>query len=311
MSNLSTTDQTIDIATCGDIREGVPSHSADLEVLESSSEEGEIRENPKSGKRRHSLNEQSAAKWIRGPEPNAFKFSDIFHVRNRLNCIISVNDLTLFDNLEITTQGWMIRMFVDPGRYGSPTITLSFSYDGGKEQWRSTWDVDSYVQGEWAMYELTFTRISGRDPLQFSHYDYRAMMACGASKASLMSMKFRSWARSLSILPAQKPSIHFPKSSRTSMKAIFCPEESYMLTIWFVAPYDVVNFRHNCLGVYTRALAARRPPLYHFKDDGGARFSAWRASRRRKFEAVGEDEQMLAPEASTAIEKKKARQRDR
>ena len=110
MSNLSTTDKTLDIATCGDIREGVPSHcapsrDADPEVLESSSEEGEIREDPKPGKRRHSLDEQSAAKRIRGPGPDAFKFSDIFHVRSRLNCIIAVNDLTPFGNLETTTQG--------------------------------------------------------------------------------------------------------------------------------------------------------------------------------------------------------------
>ena len=199
----------------------------------------------------------------------------------------------------------MIRMFMDPGRYGSPTITLSFSYDGGKEQWRSTWDVDSYVQGEWAMDELTFTYVSDRDPLHFSHNDYRAMMACGASKASLISMKFRSWARSLSMLPAQRQSIQFPKSSRTSMKAIFYPEESYMLTIWFVAPFDMVRFQQNCLGVYTRALAARIAPLYHFKDDSGVRFSASRASGRRRFTAPSEDEQILTPEASTAIDLEK------
>ena len=305
MSNMSTTDKTLDIATCGDIREGVPSQGAYPEILESSSEEGEIRKDPKPGKRLHSPDEQSAAKRIKGPGPDAFKFSDIFHVRNRLNCIISVNDLTPFGSLEDTTKRWMIRMFMDPGRHGSPTITLSFSYDGGKEQWRSTWDVDSYVQGEWAMDELTFTRISGRDPLQFSHYDYRAMMTCGASKASLMSIKFRSWARSLSILPIQKQSIQFPKSSRPSMKAIFCPEESYTLTIWFVAPGDVVNFQQNCLGVYTRALAARRPPLYRFKDDDGAEFSAWMASRGRKFEAFGEEEQVFAPESSPAIDTEK------
>lgn len=312
MSNLSTTDKTLDIAPCGDIREGVPSQGAPSrgaypEVLESSneessSEEGEIREDPKPRKRIHSPDEQSAAKRIKGPGPDAFKFSGIFHVKNRLNCIISVNDLRPFGSLEETTKGWRIRMFMDPGRHGSPTITLGFSYNGGTEQWRSTWDVDSYVQGEWAMDELTFTRISDRDPLQFSHNDYQAIMACGAGKASLISMKFRSWTRSLSILPIQK---QFPKSSRPSMKAMFCPEESYMLTIWFVAPDNVVNFQQNCLGVYTRALAARRPPLYRFKDDDGVEFPAWMASRGKKLEAFGEEEQVVAPESSPAIDTEK------
>ena len=86
------------------------------------------------------------------------------------------------------------------------------------------------------------------------------------------------------------------------MKATFCPEESYMLTIWFVAPGDVVDFQQNCLGVYTRALAARRPPLYHFKDDFGARFSPSKASGRRKLKALGEDKQEFAPEASVAMD---------
>lgn len=40
-------------------------------------------------------------------------------------------------------------------------------------------------------------------------------------------------------LPAQKESKEYPKSSKTSMKAIFCPQESHMMTIWFIAPYDV------------------------------------------------------------------------
>ena len=78
----------------------MPFHTADPEVLESSSEEreikadmesasdeGETRTGPKSGKRRRSPDEQSAQKTIKGPEPDVFTFSDIFHVRSRFICI--------------------------------------------------------------------------------------------------------------------------------------------------------------------------------------------------------------------------------
>ena len=129
MSNLSTAGKTIDIATCGDIREGVPSHTADPGVLESSSEEGEIkadmesasdegetRKDPNSGKRRRSPDEQSAKKRMKGPEPDVFNFSDIFHVWSRFNCIIQVNGLTPSSSFEATTEGWMIRIIMDLGR---------------------------------------------------------------------------------------------------------------------------------------------------------------------------------------------------
>ena len=65
MSNLSTTDKTNEIATCGVLRESIPLHSAAPEVLESSSEEeGEIREDPEPGNRRLSPEEQSPAKRV-------------------------------------------------------------------------------------------------------------------------------------------------------------------------------------------------------------------------------------------------------
>ena len=321
MSNLSTADKTIDIATCGDITEGVPSHCADPEVLDSSSEEGEIRENldlsneeeirkdPNPGKRGRSPDEQSAAKRMKGPGPDVFNFSDIFHVRNRLNCIIQVNDLPPFGTFETTTRGWMIRMFMDPGRFGRPTITLGFSKNGGKDLGRCTWDVDAYVQGEWAMNNLTVTHISAQDPLHFSHTDYQATMACStrSDMASLMSMKFRSWGMAIGYdglrkAPAQNESIQFPSESKISMDTIFHPQEPYMLTIWFIAPYDRELFQRNCLGVYTRALAARRPPLYNFIDDSGARLPAFTGSGGGNLMALGEDEQTIAPEAATASE---------
>ena len=82
MLNLSTADETDGIATSGVLRHSKPLQSAAPEVLESSSEEGEIREDPGHGKRRHSSGEQSPAKRIKGPELDAFNFSDILHIRS-------------------------------------------------------------------------------------------------------------------------------------------------------------------------------------------------------------------------------------
>lgn len=79
-----------------------------------------------------------------------------------------------------------------------------------------------------------------------------------------------------------------PNNLRRSIRAIFNPEESYTLTIWFKAPYDVVLFQRNCLGLFTRALAARKPPLYWFVDDFGQKFKISRNNGRKKYFASTE-----------------------
>ena len=216
--------------------------------------------------------------------------------------MIAVNDLSPLGTLTTTTEGWMVRMFMDPGRFGSPSITLGFSIDGVNDVCRSTWDVDTYVQGEWAMDDLIVSRLQDQDPEYFDRLNYRALVACETKERPLLfSMKFRSWKRAIGFDHlSRKESGQMPKSSRMSMRAIFNAEDSYTLIIWFKAPYDAELFQRNCLGLFTKALAARNPPLYGFVDDSGERFRISRNMGRKKYFASTEDQKFLAPKASAA-----------
>lgn len=114
-------------------------------------------------------------------------------------------------------------------------------------------------------------------------------------------MKFRSWKRIIGYDHlSRKESSQMPKNLRRSMRAIFNPEDSYTLTIWFKAPYDVVLLQRHCLGIFTRALAARKSPLYGFIDDSGQRFTISRNQGRKKYFASTEDQKILAPKSSAA-----------
>ena len=298
MSNLSSTDKTNETATSGGLRESTPLPSAAPEILESSSEEeGDIREDVGHGKRNLSPEEESPAKRIKGPEPNVFSFSSISHVRSRLNCMIGVKDRKPIGSFTALTEGWMVRLFLDPGRFGAPTITLGFSKDGEKDICRSTWDVDSYVQGEWAMNDITFSRLHDQDPLSLNMPDQSALRACEPEDRHLLfSMKFVSWKRVIGYDNlAKKSQGQMPKSLRKSLKTIFTPDDSYILTIWFKAPYNVALFQPNCLEHFTRALAARKPPLYMFVNDFGQQFTVSRSERPTKDFASTDYQRILAP----------------
>ena len=211
--------------------------------------------------------------------------------------MIGVNDLNPFGTSAAITEGWMVKMFIDPGRFGSPSIVLGLSKDGEKHLCRSTWDVDAYIQGEWAINDINFNRLHGQDSLPLDKSNYRALMACAAEERPLLLlMKFRLWKRVIGFDHlSRKESAEMPTNLRRSMRAIFNPEDSYTLTIWFKAPYDVVLFQRNCLGLFTRALVARKPPLYGFVDHSGQRFTISRNQSRKKYFASTEDQEILAP----------------
>ncbi|KAK0516549.1 hypothetical protein JMJ35_001152 [Cladonia borealis] len=299
MSNLSTTDKTNEIATSGVLRESIPLQSVAPEIPESSSEEeGEIREEAGHGKRSHSPEEQRPAKRFKGPNPDStFSFSDTSHVRSRLYCMIAVNDRNRFGSFTSLDKTWMVKMWIDPGRFGAPSIALGFIKDGKKDVCRSTWDVDSYVQGEWAMNDITFSRLHEQDPRSLTIADEGALMACEPEdRHLLLSVKFVSWKRVIGHYNlARKSRGQLPKNLRISIKAIFTPYDPYKLTIWFKAPYDVALFQRNCLEHFTRAFAARKPPLYMFVDDFGQQFTVSRNERPTKDFAPTENQMILAP----------------
>ena len=303
MSNLSTAYKTEEIATSGILRESEPLQSAAPEVLESSSEEeGETREDAGHGKRRHSPEEQSDAKRIKGPGPDAFSFSDIRRIHGRLNCMIGVNDENPFGTFTTITEGWMIKLSIDVGYLGSPSIALHFIKNKGKDICRSSWNVDSYVRQKWAIDNMTFSRLYDQDPLSLDKSDDLALMACATEKRPrLSSMKFRSWNRVIGFNTlTRKEQKQMPKNLRRLIKAIFKPDDSYTLTIWFQAPYDVVSFQRNCLELFTRALAARRPPLYNFVDDAGDIFTMSRKRGPKEDFASTKGQMILASKRSAA-----------
>ena len=158
----------------------------------------EIREEAGHGTKSHSPEEQRPAKRFKGPNPDStISISDISHVESRLYCMVGVNDRNRFGSFTTLNKTWMIRMSIDPGRFGAPSIALVFTKVGKKDICRSTWDVDSYVQGMWAMNDITFSRLHEQDPRSLNVIDEGALMASEPGDRHLLfPMKFVSWKRS-------------------------------------------------------------------------------------------------------------------
>ena len=165
-------------------------------------------------------------------------------------------------------------MFMDPGRFGAPSIQLAFRFQHQDEDYcKNSWDVDSHIGCEWAMNDLTVRHVLDQAN-DIDCHDSLVISACEESeRKNLISITFKSWGQVVGYGRAlENDDRRTSKKSRNSMYTIFAGKRPYRLKVWFKAPYGVPWFQQTCLAHFTKAMAARLPPLHNFTDDQGKRF---------------------------------------
>ncbi len=274
--------------------EGVgPAHSAeedrrmDADVASEGSEEGEIQDDqtvdPKQDseikddqpvgtkrKRSPSIEEQRPSKRT---DVHGISFQSMQNPPKRIPCMIRINEREPFGSLYRATDGFAILLFLDAGLYGPPTVSLAFRNSGtetGKDKARNSWDTESNVRGQRAMSDIVHG-YAGPEGTEARMSNKTVLDAChDQDTGNLMYMRFKSWPQVLGF----RENDAFKGVSgvvKRSMDTIFQPKNSYLVELWFIAPFKASDFRRRCLRIIAASLAVKSLDL--FRDDDGVYFN--------------------------------------
>ena len=248
-----------------------------VDITSDGSEDGEIEDSPPIGtKRSHSpsVEEQPSPKRNKlDSQRSGVSFKDMRHPHERLACVISVDQQEPIGKLYRAKKGFMIKLFMDPGRYGPPAITLGFSIDGKKESASNKWDTSSCDEGSFAMSDIEygFAPIIGSDPIMS---DPKVTNLCDlADGGKLMYLRFASWDQPKGFL-VKGAFKNESQAIQRSLNSIFLPtKERYEVVLWFVAPFWMPVFMKYCLWFFKDSERNRVHPLDGWKDSDGTYFN--------------------------------------
>ena len=245
-------------------------------VVRDDSEEGGIPDDmpaPTKRKRSPSTEEQAPSKRS---EPSGIKsFRHLRHPNERLPCMISINQHEPIGTLYPATSGFTIMLFIDPGRYGPPSLTIGFRNNGRtsrKDQARVYWDVRDSCRGQWAMHDISHdcAPLNGPDR-RISNED--VLKCCNVpDMGRLMYMRFTSWAQACGFFDAQAFSGQNTRIKQ-DLRGIFKPKKPFTVELWFIAPTKPSDFRKDCLRCLSDPLEYRGDALDDWKDKKGEYFN--------------------------------------
>ena len=258
------------------------------------SEDGEVKDDlPVHTKRKPSasIEEEPVPKKLKpAPEPMAPSFTQMRRPRDKMPCVISVDQNEHIGGLYPVSQGFAINLYVNPGLEYAPTISLSFKNTGtskGGDGARIKWDTEAIFERQFAMshFEYGYASPDAPDPRRS---DPKVLRLCKTTHMSqLLYIKFNSWdqAAGFSKKDAFK---HQSSAIKNAMSTIFQPQKPYHMEIWFLAPFDAATFRSNCLSYFIDSVKSRQNPLHNWQDYFGNRYidrqvpqrSTTRADRR-------------------------------
>lgn len=209
------------------------------------------------------------------PRFKDLRFENIRNPRQRLLCLISVNNGGLFGSLNPDPTNWMIQLYLDAGRYASPTMKMFFRRNGPSSQGDGIvgWCLSDVLEDDWMLNDLAILRVADHpEDKRISHRD--ALSACqdDAEKQRLICISFRAWPKIL--LQCNEDQWKDPKPYiRKLLKAVFQGRHEYHIRIWFLAPAgDEEKFERCCLAFFVKAFETRRLPLAHWQDGSGVDF---------------------------------------
>lgn len=212
-------------------------------------------------KRRRSLSNEDGrkAKRIMVPESLIESFEDAFYPPRKIPCMVSIDGREPFGSLYRTNGGFAILLFIDPRRYGSPTVALTMRIDGsekGNNYASNTWDLESNVRGNYAISNLVHGYASpGAADARMA--DPKVLDTCDREDMRfLMYMRFDSWANVLGFYRQEVYDRQSP-STKKSIAIMFKPKRPYQVEFWFIAPCTASKFRSGCMKYFTDGLNHR------------------------------------------------------
>ena len=259
--------------------ETVPTVDADVASDGSDgSEEGEVKDDHAVETKRQrstSVEEQPPPKRTRpGQDPMILSFKKMRAPPRRLPCVVSINEGEPIGSLYLSNGGFAILLFIDPGNFGSPAVSLSFKNNGtqnGGDSARNVWDITGYFDGRWAMDHLEHSYVNPNET-HLRRSDPTALAKCLTNDmGNLLYMRFNSWPHTMGFFRKHEFS-DMSTGVGNSLKTIFKRQESYVVELWFIAPFEASDFRRNCLRYFSVGIANRDPPIGRWADRDGDLF---------------------------------------
>lgn len=253
--------------------------SANAESSRVGDEEGETQEDLPLGtkrKRSTSREEQPPPKRTKtDPVLTDCSFRRMSHPHKTIPCVVSVDQGTPFGTLYRANNSFAVMLFIDPGRFGAPAIRLGLRTHGTehqKDHARIHWDMVNIHQGRWAMSRVGhgYCPLNGSDP-RMSNAAVHALCRVG-DIGQLLYMTFTSW----DMMTGFTVNTEFKtqaKETRKSLNIMTNPQQSYQLELWFIAPFDAIDFRMRCLRFFTECEKVRVHPLHQWRDNRGDYFN--------------------------------------
>ncbi|KAF6227070.1 hypothetical protein HO133_008511 [Letharia lupina] len=227
----------------------------DANVASDGSEEGEIQDDHATNavgtkrKRSPSTEETGPSKKTKGPDPTFLSFKTMRHPTETIPCVISINEREPFGSLYLTNHKLTTRLFLDPGRFGPPSVALTFTKTGsetGRGIAKNVWDMSSNSRVEWAMNDVQHGYATSDGPdLRMSN---RTVLADCSRRdiQNLMYLRFKSWSQVSGFHKKEEFSQESAEIQK-SIKTMFRRQKAYQLELWFIAPFDAPDFRRHCL----------------------------------------------------------------
>ena len=253
--------------------------TVDTDVVSDGSEEGEVKDDhavETKRRRSTSVEEQPPPKRTRpGQDLMILSFKKMKAPPRRLPCMVSINEGEPVGSLYSSNQGFAVLLFIDPGHFGSPAVSLSFRINGtenGSDWARSVWDITGYFDGRWAMDHLEHSYVNPNET-HLRRSDPTILAKCPIrDMGDLLYMRFNSWPHTMGFFKSHKFS-GMSTGVRNYLKTMFKRQESYVVELWFIAPFEASDFRRNCLRYFSVGIANRDPPISRWADRDGDLFN--------------------------------------
>ena len=229
---------------------------------------------------------------LRKNRPTSFR-----HLKKppKLLCAIQINDNEIMGDPFASPNDWNLKLVLDPGTLGVPSIGLDFQVGRGVDSSNQTWYRDSFnvewqpgvkIGGRWMIEELAMMQATAPAEERLQNLAYppaiRELLVKSGKKSGLLTQNlifamFQSnvhrvseinWA---SFNTLDDDARRAPLANLDTM--LSGTEPSYKVKMWFVnRNCDLETFVGNCLGPLIDAVTDHTPPLHQNPDDDDQAF---------------------------------------
>ena len=209
---------------------------------------------------------------------------------SRLLCAVQINDNEIMGNPFLTTEGegWHVKVAMEPGTLGVPSIGLEFHV--GKKDAKAreylnsfdvTWEPGFKIGGRWMIEDLAMMPATAPPEKRYERVAYppaiRELFEKSGKKSDLLTRNlvfamFRSNVHRVSELNREWFNYleeDVRRAPLANLDTMFGGgEPSYNVKMWFVnRNVELTAFDNNTLGPLVKAVTDHTPPLHQYLDD--------------------------------------------